>query len=62
VPTAAEGKKELVKATKAEIPARLDKLEVVGVTGNREGMCDFLNQLHNNHMAQEPSEFIERNY
>ncbi len=61
-PTQEKGLEELRKATVAEIPARLDRLEIEGVTGNREGMCDFLNQLHGNHMVQEPSEFIERNF
>ncbi len=62
LPTVAEGQRELNNRTKAEVPARLDKMEIVGVTGDREGMCDFLNTLHGNHMVQEPSLFLERNY
>jgi hypothetical protein len=62
LPTVAEAQRELNNRTKAEIPARLDKLEIEGVTGNRDGMCDFLNILHGNHMTQEPSALIERNF
>lgn len=58
-PTLAEAQKAMAEVTKAELPARLDELEV---ENGRAGLCDFLNQAVNNHMAQEPSRFIERNY
>jgi hypothetical protein len=59
LPTLADAEKKMAEATKAELPARLDELEV---ENGRAGLCDFLNQAVNNHMAQEPSRFIERNY
>lgn len=59
MPTLADAQKALTAATKAELPARLDELEV---ENGREGLCLFLNQAVNNHMAQEPSRFIERNF
>lgn len=58
-PTLAEAMKAMVAATKAELPARLDELEV---ENGREGLCDFLNQATANHMNQDPSRFIERNF
>ena len=58
-PTMALAQKALTAATDAEIPARLDELEV---EPGREGLCDFLNQAMANHMNQDPSRFIERNF
>ncbi len=58
-PTMALAQKALDEATAAELPARLDELEV---EPGREGLCAFLNQAMNNHMAQDPSRFIARNY
>lgn len=62
LPTVVKAREALASHTAAGIPARLDSLEIVGVTGNREGMCAFLNTLHDNHMVQEPSAFLERNF
>jgi hypothetical protein len=58
-PTMEKAQKALDKATAAELPARLDELEV---ENGREGLCDFLNQAVANHMNQDPSHFIARNY
>lgn len=59
IPWRASADKALDKATVAEIPARLDELEV---EPGREGLCTFLNQAPLNHMNQEPGRFIARNY
>lgn len=59
LPTLAEGQKALTRATDGDLPARLDELEV---ENGREGLCLFLNQAVANHMNQEPSRFIARNY
>ncbi len=59
LPTLAGAKKALVAATAAELPARVDWLEI---EPGREGLCDFLNQAVANHMNQEPRQFIERNF
>lgn len=58
-PTLAEGKKALDQATEAELPARLDELEI---ENGREGLCDFLNQAIANHMNQEPSRLVDKNF
>lgn len=62
LPTIVKAQEVLARSTDANIPARLDQLEITCVTGNRDRMCDFLNALTNNHMAQDPSGFLERNY
>jgi hypothetical protein len=59
LPTLLGAREAMDKATVAEIPARLDELEV---ENGREGLCDFLNVATANHMAQEPSRFIARNF
>lgn len=59
LPTMIEARKAMDKATIAEIPARLDELDI---PGGRDGLCMFLNQAVNNHMNQYPSRFIARNF
>lgn len=58
-PTQAEGQAALADCTKVETPARLDKIDV---PAGREGLCEFLNTANANHMNQEPSELVARNF
>ena len=58
-PTRAEGKTLLDECTGAEVPARLD---AVAVEAGREGLCKFLNAAEANHMNQDPSALIARNF
>lgn len=59
LPTQTDAKKALEAATTAELPARLDELDV---PGGRDGLCMFLNQAVANHMNQYPSRFVARNF
>lgn len=57
-PTKEAGEAALKAATAAELPARLDKIDV---PSGREALCEFLNLAGANHMNQN-GELIARNY